>query len=78
MCSTLSPCEFAGSRLETVSSLKIFVYLLCSVFSRFVTAPCKTISLGRPEVAGVSGAQLTSTIMKPNGSSHKKKLFAGA
>lgn len=78
MCLTLSPCEFAGSRPETVSSLRLFVYLLCSLFSRFVTVPCKTIPLGRSEVAGVSWAQLSSSAMKPNASSRKQKLFAGA
>lgn len=77
MCLTLSPCEFAGSRLEMISSLRIFVYLLCSAFSRFVTVPCKTISLGRPEVARFSWAQLTSSITEPNDSSRKQKLFAG-
>lgn len=38
-----------------VSSLRVRVYLLWAVFSRSVTVPCKTISLGSPEVAEPAG-----------------------
>lgn len=77
MCLTLSPCKLAGSRSVSIS-LWIFIYLLCSVFTSFVTVPCKTISLGGPGVAGVSWAQLTRSIMKPSDSSCKQNLSAGA
>lgn len=56
MCLTLSPRGFAGSRSETGSSLRMFVYLLCSVFSRFTTEPCKTISLGNEEMECLESA----------------------
>lgn len=56
MCLTLSPCGFAGSRSETGSSLRMFVYLLCSVFSRLTMAPRKTVSLGNGEMECLESA----------------------
>ena len=52
-----------------VSSVRKFVYLLCSVFSRFMTEPCEAISLRRPDVAKPAGhsfkAALRSQMILP-------------
>lgn len=76
MCLTLSPCGFAGSRSETGSSLGMFVYLLCSVFSNSRCYPSNPFLW--EDVECLESAGHSSQVAFWSDSSRKQKWFAGA